>query len=93
MEVYIVQENYSYTDYDSVGNEEEVVRRGIVGVCLTTEDALRTVEKEVACDCCEYHDASVGDFDIVIADTETGRLEYSSYDKIVAETKGKEEEI
>lgn len=71
MKIYIVQENFSYMDEDACGNDEYSVNRDIIGISLTVDDAMRTIEEAVKNDCSEYYDPDVYDYLVVVTDTDT----------------------
>ena len=79
MKVYIVQENFEYMDENACGEDDFVVRRDIVAVCLSLDDAVRAIDKAIENDFTEYHSVSVYDYEVVVADTDTGEIATTSF--------------
>lgn len=80
MEVYILQENYSYTDYEAGWDEngvyeEDVICRDVIGVFVTLDDAVRKlVETCKMAKECDLDGDEYCDYDILVGDTETNQV-------------------
>ena len=78
MEVYILQENYSYTDYEAGWDEngvyeEEVICRDVIGVFPTLEEAVRVIAKKCKKTSKDFeyrHGDSFEDYNIYVGNTE-----------------------
>jgi uncharacterized protein YkvS len=78
MKIYILQENYSYTDYEAGWDEngvyeEEVICRGIIGVFPTLEEAVRGIAKKVQENSVDFeygYGDRFEDYDIYVGNTE-----------------------
>jgi hypothetical protein len=94
MKIYILQQNYSYTDYEAGWDEngvyeEEFYRRDVIGVFTSLEDAVRKLV-----DVCKIEEEyvifgkSLYDYDILVGDTETTQVKDVSpkeYERIAKE--------
>lgn len=78
MEVYILQENYSYTDYEAGWDENgvyegDVICRDIIGVFTTLEEAVRSIAKKCKKTFGDFeyrHGDRFDDYDIYVGNTE-----------------------
>lgn len=80
MEVYILQENYSYTYYDAGYDEngsydEDIEKNEVVGVFVTLDDAVRKlVETCRMAKECGLSGDEYWNYDILVGDTETTQV-------------------
>lgn len=78
MNIYIIQENYSYTDYEAGWDEngvyeEEVMCRDIIGVFPTLEGAVLCIAKKCKKTSADFeyrHGDRFEDYDIYVGNTE-----------------------